>query len=536
MKTNHPRWFFTRCNVTTEDIPKEKSCTLVMCSYPTAPPRAPAFARARFDSPTHARTMIAFAHATATPATHAARAPRRGATSHTPTAIAQKVSPSTARRARVISRASTVGVDLERDGKKRVVITGMGAVTALGDDIDAMYERLLNGESAVSEISNSDCSEIGTRFAGEIKAFDGGEYITKKQARRVDPYIAYMIVAAKRALESGKVNWNDESAPHYVNKKLSGCLIGSAMGGMHTFALANEALLKHGHKKMNPFCIPFAISNMGSALTAMDIGFMGPNYSIASACATGNFCILNSMMHIRNGEADLMLAGASDAAVIPIGMAGFAAAKALSQRNDNPKAASRPWDANRDGFVMGEGAGVLVLESLESALARDAPILAEVMGGFMTCDAHHMTEPHPEGKGVNFAIDKALEVTGVKAEDINYINAHATSTPAGDMAELRVLQRKFKNSEGVKINSTKSLIGHLLGAASAVEAVVCIKAITSGELHPNINLETPDEGVDTSMLVGNKREKHTVKYALSNSFGFGGHNSAVIFAPYKPKA
>jgi 3-oxoacyl-[acyl-carrier-protein] synthase II len=242
------------------------------------------------------------------------------------------------------------------------------------------------------------------------------------------------------------------------------------------------------------------------------------------------------MMHIRNGEADLMLAGASDAAVIPIGMAGFAAAKALSQRNDNPKAASRPWDANRDGFVMGEGAGVLVLESLESALARDAPILAEVMGGFMTCDAHHMTEPHPEGKGVNFAIDKALEVTGVKAEDINYINAHATSTPAGDMAELRVLQRKFKNSEGVKINSTKSLIGHLLGAASAVEAVVCIKAITSGELHPNINLETPDEGVDTSMLVGNKREKHTVKYALSNSFGFGGHNSAVIFAPYKPKA
>jgi len=439
-------------------------------------------------------------------------------------------------RARVISRASTEGVDLERFGKKRVVVTGMGAVTALGDDVDVMYERLLNGESAISPISKWDVGEISTTFAGEIKDFHSGDYMNKKMARRVDPYIAYMIVAAKRALEHGKVNWNDESAPNYVNKSLSGCLIGSAMGGMQTFALATETLVTAGHKKMNPFCIPFAITNMGSALTAMDIGFMGPNYSIASACATGNYCILNSLMHIRNGEANMMLAGASDAAVIPIGMAGFAAAKALSTRNDNPKAASRPWDANRDGFVMGEGAGVLVLESLESALARDAPILAEVMGGFATCDAHHMTEPHPDGKGVNFAIDKALEITGIKAEDVNYINAHATSTPAGDMAELRVLQRKFKNAEGVKINSTKSLIGHLLGAASAVEAVVCIKAIMTGEVHPNINLDTPDVDVDTSMLVGAKREKHKVKYALSNSFGFGGHNSAVLFAPYKPKA
>ena len=419
-------------------------------------------------------------------------------------------------------------------GKKRVVITGMGAVTAHGDDVDEMYEKLCRGESAITTIDKWDTGEIGTKFAGEIKAFDCGDYMNKKMARRVDPYIAYMIVAAKRALESAKVNWNDESGEHYVDKALSGCLIGSAMGGMQTFATATENLVTQGHRKMNPFCIPFAITNMGSALTAMDIGFMGPNYSIASACATGNFCILNSIMHIQNGEANLMLAGASDAAVIPIGMAGFSAAKALSTRNDDPAAASRPWDANRDGFVMGEGAGVLVLESLESALARGAPIVAEVLGGFATCDAHHMTEPRPDGVGVNFAIDKALEMTGVKAEDVNYINAHATSTPAGDMAELRVLQKKFKAS-GAKINSTKSLIGHLLGAASAVEAVVCIKAITSGEVHPNKNLETPDEGVDTSMLVGTTREKLDVKVALSNSFGFGGHNSAVLFAPYKPK-
>lgn len=284
-------------------------------------------------------------------------------------------------------------------GKKRVVITGMGAVTAHGDDVHAMYEKLCNGESAISPIEKWDVGEIGTTFAGEIKDFQCGEYMNKKMARRVDPYIAYMIVAAKRALEDAKVNWSDEEGANYVNKALSGCLIGSAMGGMQTFATATENLFTQGHKKMNPFCIPFAITNMGSALTAMDIGFMGPNYSIASACATGNFCILNSIMHIQNGEADMMLAGASDAAIIPSGMGGFSAARALSTRNDDPKAASRPWDANRDGFVMGEGAGVLVLESLESALARGAPIVAEVLGGFATCDAHHMTEPRPDGAG-----------------------------------------------------------------------------------------------------------------------------------------
>ena len=287
---------------------------------------------------------------------------------------------------------------------------------------------------------------------------------------------------------------------------------------------------------MNPFCIPFAITNMGGALVAMDLKFMGPNYSIAAACATGNFCMMNAVDHIRNGECDLCLAGASDAAVLSSGIAGFAASKALSTRNDDPEGASRPWDKNRDGFVMGEGCGVLCLESLESALARDAPILAEILGGAATCDAHHMTEPLPNGNGVRLAINRALKNAGVLAEDVNYINAHATSTPAGDLAELRTITDIFGENKELKINSTKSLIGHLLGAASAVEAVAVIKAIGTGELHPNKNLEDPDEGVRTDLLVGTTKEKLRVNVALSNSFGFGGHNSAVLFSAYDLKA
>ena len=323
-----------------------------------------------------------------------------------------------------------------------------------------------------------------------------------------------------------------------LDKQRCGVVIGSAMGGMHSFQQANYELWTpgRGSKKMNPFCIPFAITNMGGALVAMDLKFMGPNYSIAAACATGNFCMMNAMDHIRNGECDLCLAGASDAAVLSSGIAGFAASKALSTRNDDPEGASRPWDKNRDGFVMGEGCGVLCLESLESALARDAPILAEILGGAATCDAHHMTEPLPNGAGVRLAIGRALKNAGVLAEDVNYINAHATSTPAGDLAELRTITDIFGENSELKINSTKSLIGHLLGAASAVEAVAVIKAIGTGELHPNKNLEDPDEGVRTDLLVGTTKEKLKVKVALSNSFGFGGHNSAVLFAAYDAKA
>jgi 3-oxoacyl-[acyl-carrier-protein] synthase II len=454
---------------------------------------------------------------------------------------------STGRRAIVVRAASSIpdGVSMTRNGKKRVVITGLGVVTAHGNDVDDFYAKLLAGESAISPITEwTPHTDQGTVIAGEIKGFDPEEFMTKKMARRVDPFIAYQIVAAKKALQSAGIPFaKGEEMDAVVDKTRAGCLIGSAMGGLHSFTTATENCVKEfngenpswiGHKKMNPFCIPFAITNMGSALTAMDLGFMGPNYSISSACASGNFCILNSVDHIRNGEADLMLAGASDAAVLPSGMGGFSAVKALSKRNDDPTAASRPWDKGRDGFVMGEGAGVLVLESLEHALGRGATPIAEVLGGSYSCDAHHMTEPHPDGAGVALAITRALKDSGVDAKDVNYVNAHATSTPAGDMAELRVLQDMFGKNDVFKINSTKGMIGHLLGAASAVEAVACIKAIQLGEVHPNINLEDPEDDVELGLLVGDTSEKLAVDVALSNSFGFGGHNSAVLFGKYVP--
>lgn len=455
---------------------------------------------------------------------------------------------STGRRTRIVVRAASSipdGVSMTRNGKKRVVITGLGVVTAHGNDVDDFYAKLLAGESAISPITEwTPHTDQGTVIAGEIKGFDPEEFMTKKMARRVDPFIAYQIVAAKKALQSAGIPFaKGEEMDAMVDKTRAGCLIGSAMGGLHSFTAATENCVKEfngenpswiGHKKMNPFCIPFAITNMGSALTAMDLGFMGPNYSISSACASGNFCILNSVDHIRNGEADLMLAGASDAAVLPSGMGGFSAVKALSKRNDDPTAASRPWDKGRDGFVMGEGAGVLVLESLEHALGRGAVPIAEVLGGSYSCDAHHMTEPHPDGAGVALAITRALKDSGVDAKDVNYVNAHATSTPAGDMAELRVLQDMFGKNDVFKINSTKGMIGHLLGAASAVEAVACIKAIQLGEVHPNINLEDPEDDVELGLLVGDTSEKLAVDVALSNSFGFGGHNSAVLFGKYVP--
>lgn len=455
---------------------------------------------------------------------------------------------STGRRTRIVVRAASSipdGVSMTRNGKKRVVITGLGVVTAHGNDVDDFYAKLLAGESAISPITEwTPHTDQGTVIAGEIKGFDPEEFMTKKMARRVDPFIAYQIVAAKKALQSAGIPFaKGEEMDAMVDKTRAGCLIGSAMGGLHSFTAATENCVKEfngenpswiGHKKMNPFCIPFAITNMGSALTAMDLGFMGPNYSISSACASGNFCILNSVDHIRNGEADLMLAGASDAAVLPSGMGGFSAVKALSKRNDDPTAASRPWDKGRDGFVMGEGAGVLVLESLEHALGRGATPIAEVLGGSYSCDAHHMTEPHPDGAGVALAITRALKDSGVDAKDVNYVNAHATSTPAGDMAELRVLQDMFGKNDVFKINSTKGMIGHLLGAASAVEAVACIKAIQLGEVHPNINLEDPEDDVELGLLVGDTSEKLAVDVALSNSFGFGGHNSAVLFGKYVP--
>ncbi|KAL7091921.1 hypothetical protein ACP275_12G133400 [Erythranthe tilingii] len=413
--------------------------------------------------------------------------------------------------------------------QRRVVVTGMGVETPLGHDPDVFYNNLLEGVSGISEIESFDCSQYSTRIAGEIKSFSTDGWVAPKLSKRMDKFMLYMLTAGKKALVDGGIT---EDVMEELNKTRCGVLIGSAMGGMKVFYDAIEAL-RISYRKMNPFCVPFATTNMGSAMLAMDLGWMGPNYSISTACATSNFCILNAANHIIRGEADMMLCGGSDAAIIPIGLGGFVACRALSQRNTDPSKASRPWDTNRDGFVMGEGAGVLLLEELEHAKNRGATIYAEFLGGSFTCDAYHMTEPHPKGTGVILCVEKALAQSGVSKEDVNYINAHATSTPAGDLKEYEALIHCFGQNSELKVNSTKSMIGHLLGAAGAVEAVATVQAIRTGWVHPNINLENPDERVDMNVLVGPTKERLDIKVALSNSFGFGGHNSSILFAPYK---
>jgi len=413
---------------------------------------------------------------------------------------------------------------------RRVVVTGMGLVSPLGHEVDTFYNALLAGQSGISRIEGFDTADFSTQIAGEIKELDASPYIIKKLEKRVDKTIKYMLCSGKKALIHAGLDPNGTDIKQ-LDLSRAGILMGSAMGGMSSFSNAVDALVTSGHRKMNPFCIPFAINNMGGAMLAMDLGFMGPNYSISTACATGNYSIHNAAEHIRRGDADLMLAGASDAAIMPSGIGGFIACKALSKRNGEPERASRPWDQGRDGFVMGEGAGALVLEDLDHALARGAPILAEYVGGAFTCDAHHMTEPHPDGKGVILCIERALKASGIQAHEVNYVNAHATSTQAGDMAEYRALNTVFPH-ESLRMNSTKSMIGHLLGGAGAVEAVATVQAIATGWLHPSINLEEPEPGVDLARVCAGVKQQHAVNVALSNSFGFGGHNSCIMFRKF----
>ncbi len=414
--------------------------------------------------------------------------------------------------------------------KKRIVVTGMGVVSCFGTDVDFFYNQLLAGKSGIVPIKEFPCDEYPTRFAGSVQGFETGDYIDKKQARRLDPFECYGIVAGKKALEmSGLVGESLEK----LNKSRCGVLIGSGMGGMHVFSEGVETLVTKGFKRLTPFFVPFIITNMAGALLSMDIGFMGPNYSISTACATANNSIYSAAEHIRRGEADVMVCGGSEAPLTPIGLAGFVACKALSERNEAPEKASRPWDKSRDGFVMGEGAGVLVLESLEHALARGATILAEYLGGGVSCDANHMTNPRLDGLGVSLCIENAIANAGIAKEEINYINAHATSTPAGDMCEVEGLRTVFgSHMKNIKMNGTKSMIGHGLGAAGGLEAIATIKGIMTGMLHPTINLDDPEEGVADLDLVPNVAKAHQIQVALSNSFGFGGHNASLLFAPF----
>lgn len=412
-------------------------------------------------------------------------------------------------------------------GKKRIVVTGMGLVSCFGTDIDLFYKQLLEGKSGISPITGFDCQDMTTRIAGEIKNFDPGEYIDKKQARRIDTCMAYAMVGGKKALESAGL---DAAAIGRLNKERSGVLIGSGMGGMSVFVDGIKTLLEKGPKKVSPFFIPYILTNMSGAILAMDLGFMGPNYSISTACATGNNAFISAANHIRAGDADLMLCGGVEAAIIPMGIAGFCACKALSQRNDEPEKASRPWDRQRDGFVMGEGGGILVLESLQHALSRGAPIYAEYLGHGLSCDAHHITEPRADGEGVAICIQQALRDSGLKPEDIKYVNAHATSTPVGDMAEIQAMKKVFTRPSEVVINATKSMIGHCLGAAAGVEAIATIKAIRDNVVHPTINLEDPEP--DLGFHAPTVAEELQITFAMSNSFGFGGHNASIIFGKY----
>jgi len=415
--------------------------------------------------------------------------------------------------------------------KKRIVVTGMGIVSAFGYDVDAYYENLLKGRSSVTKIKEFNVEDFPTQIAGIIRDFDVGDYMLKKQARRADPFIRYAMVAGKKALESAKISKNDLEN---LDKTRCGSIIGSGMGGMKSFSDGLETILKRGYKKLTPFFVPFIITNMGGALLAIELGFQGPNFSISTACATSNYCIHIAAEQIRQSKADIMLCGGTEAPMSPIGLAGFVQARVLSQKNDEPTKASRPWDKKRDGFVMGEGAAVLVLEDLEHALARKAPIYAEYLGGNLNCDAYHMTDPREDGQVVAKCIIDAIKDSDIAITDVNYINAHATSTIVGDICEIRAIKKAFgSHIKNIKMNATKSMIGHCLGAAGGMEAIATIKAIQTNILHPTINLENPEEELGDLDPVANKSQNHKITAAISSSFGFGGHNSVLIFAPFK---
>lgn len=414
--------------------------------------------------------------------------------------------------------------------KKRVVVTGMGVVSCFGNDVDHFYQQLLAGKSGIVPIQSFPVEDYPTRFAGVVPDFDPGDLMDKKQARRVDPFIRYTVVAGKKALAMAGLHKEDLEK---LKKERCGVIIGSGMGGMTMFYEGVDTIITKSYRRLTPFFIPYIITNMGGALLAIDLGFTGPNYSISTACATSNYCIQAAAEQIRQGKVDLMLCGGAEAPISPVGLSGFVSIRALSTRNDAPEKASRPWDKARDGFVMGEGAGVLVLESLEHALARGAPILAEYLGGSVNCDAYHMTDPRSDGEVVGRCMELALEDAGVPKERVNYVNAHATSTLAGDLCEIQAIRKVFgPHASKMKINSTKSMTGHCLGAAGGIEAIATIQAIRTGKVHPTLNLENPEEALDGLDPVIGKAQDHTVDVAISNSFGFGGHNSTIVFGRY----
>lgn len=412
---------------------------------------------------------------------------------------------------------------------KKVVVTGMGAVTPLGLDVESTWKALCAGTSGVAPITKFDASSFPVRIAAEVKNFDPANFMDRKEVRRFDDYLHFAYAATHEAMTMAGLDADKITA---LGPERCGMIIGSGIGGMQSFFEGCEAFLKGGYKKVSPFFIPAMIPNIASGMLAIKYNLQGVNFSVSTACATGSHAIFSALRLIRAGDADLIVCGGAEGGVNTMSLAGFVAEKAISTRNDEPTKASRPFDRDRDGFVLGEGAGILVLESEEHAKKRGATILAELAGAGASCDAHHMTAPRPDGAGAAQAIRNALADAGMQPGEIDYINAHGTSTPLGDRGETLAVKSVFgDHAYKLKINSTKSMSGHLLGAAGGLEAIVCVKSMQENYLHPTVNLDNPDEGLDLD-YVANTGIKYPVKAAVSNSFGFGGHNASIVLRQY----
>ena len=409
---------------------------------------------------------------------------------------------------------------------KRVVVTGLGALTPIGNNINEYWNGLVEGKSGCAGITSFDPANFKTQFACEIKDFDPLKHFDRKEARKLDKFAQYALVSSDEAIADAGIDLDA------VDKFRVGVIWGAGIGGIQTFQdeVVNFAQ-GNGTPRFNPFFIPKMIADIAPGNISIKHGFMGPNYTTVSACAWFSNAMIDALNYIRLGHCDVIITGGSEAAVTEAGMGGFNAMHALSTRNDNPQSASRPFDANRDGFVLGEGAGALVLEELEHAKARGARIYAEVIGGGMSSDAYHMTAPHPDGIGVKRVMENCLRDAGIDASEVDAINTHGTSTPLGDVAELKAISQVFGQHAGkININSTKSMTGHLLGAAGAIEAIASILSMEHSVVPPTINHETVDENIDPNLnLTLNKAQEREVNVAMSNTFGFGGHNACVLF-------
>ncbi len=404
----------------------------------------------------------------------------------------------------------------------RAVVTGMGIITPLGCDLQQYWQALLAGQCGIEKITRFDVSDYPTKIAAEVKDFDVAKYLDKKEARRMDLSEQYAVAAAQNAVDDSGLDLNK------IDLDRVGVVVGSGIGGISTFEKQHEILLTSGPGRVSPFFIPMMIIDMCAGMVSLRFGFRGPNYGTVSACASSAHAIADAFRIIQRGEADIMLTGGAESTITPSSLAGFCSARALSERNDEPHKSSRPFDKDRDGFVMGEGSAMIVLESLEHAQARGARIYAEIIGTGMTCDAYHITAPLPDGAGARKAMTIAIKDAGLKPDDIGYINSHGTATNLGDIAETKAIKAVFGDrANKVPVNSTKSMVGHLLGTAGSAELITSILSLLSGKLHPTINLENPDPECDLDYVPCHARDAKFDVF-ISNSFGFGGHNVTIV--------